>query len=93
MDERKQLILAEIKTQCAEKQQDEFEYYWEIWGVNWYPWFLEFSPASPMKFTTNDIALEDLYYFVETGELEVVKVYEDHEMPEEFNRVRFRLKS
>jgi hypothetical protein len=92
MDERRRVILEELKNQCAEKQQREFEHYWEIWGVNWYPWSVDFPDGTHLSFTANDISLEDLYYFAEIGELEVVKVYEDHEMPEEFNRVRFRLK-
>ena len=91
MDQRRQLILFELKKQCTEKQQDEFEYYWEIWGVNWYPWFLEFSAGDSLVFTANDVSSDDLNHFVEIGELEVVKVYDPTEMTEEFDRVRFRL--
>ena len=92
MDQRRQLILFELKKQCTEKQQDEFEYYWEIWGgVNWYPWFLEFSAGDSLVFTANDVSSDDLNHFVEIGELEVVKVYDPKEMTEEFDRVRFRL--
>ncbi|AEA45231.1 DUF4269 domain-containing protein [Fluviicola taffensis] len=93
MDERRQLILAELKKQCEEKQIYEFDYYWEIWGVMWYPWFMEFYSGASLSFTANDISSEDLNYFVETGELELIKVYERHEMIDEFDRVRFRLKT
>lgn len=91
MDQRRQLILLELKSQCTEKHQDEFEYYWEMWGVNWYPWFLEFSEGDSLVFTANDISSDDLNYFVEIGELEVVKTYKRSEMTEEFYRARFRL--
>lgn len=91
MDERRALILTELKNQCKEKQLYEFEYYWEIWGVMWYPWFIEFPDRSNIKFTANDISLEDLYYFAEIGELIVLKKYESQELSDECERVQFQL--
>ena len=93
MDERRQLILGELKAECAENKLYEFEYYWEIWGVNWYPRFIEFATGYQLKLTFDDISEEDLNYLVEIGELEVVKVYDLDEMQYEFNRIRYRLKN
>ncbi|MCK8521920.1 hypothetical protein M0D21_10100 [Aquimarina sp. D1M17] len=59
MNDRLYKILQEIKQKCFEANCFEFEYHWEIWGVLWYPWFLEINGKS-ISFSVNDISSKDL---------------------------------
>ncbi len=93
MDNRRKLILEELIKQCNENNVYEFDYYWEIWGVMWYPWFLEFSPQKTLIFTSNDISYDDLNYFISSGYLELVKEYTQEEMKDEFDKKRYKLKN
>lgn len=92
MRDRRKLIWEELIKQCKENNIYEFEYYFEIWGVMWYPWFIEFSPQKPLKFTANDISYDDLNYFISCGDLELIKEYTQEEMKDEFGKKRYKLK-
>lgn len=90
LEERLNLFWLELKRQADEFNADEFEFYWEIWGVLWMPWFIEIEKKS-LIFTANDISSKDLDVLIKMGFLEVVKVYETSEMKNEFDRKRFRI--
>ncbi|SFO52891.1 hypothetical protein SAMN05428949_5591 [Chitinophaga sp. YR627] len=93
MDERRKQILQEIKHQCEAYKSDEFEYYFEIWGLNWYPWQLEVSPAQTIQLSINDLSTEDLQYLENAGEIMLIRKYEPHEVENEteFGRKRYRI--
>ena len=93
MDVRRKLIIDELRRQCEENNENEFEYYWEIWGVMWYPWSIETVSNKFLKFTLNDISYEDLDYLVNCGQLELIKIYSKEEMNDEFDRKRYRIKT
>jgi hypothetical protein len=88
--ERTKLIWLELEKQCAELNSDEFEYYWEYWGVLWMPWSIEVNRKS-LKFSANDVSSEDLDYLVKQGKIKIIKIYEEHEMKDEYDRVRYRI--
>ena len=90
MTERLNLIWFELEKQCAELNSDEFEYFWEMWGVMWMPWFIMIDRNS-LNFSANDISSEDLEILVKEGKIEKIKIYEKHEMHDEFGRVRYRI--
>lgn len=85
--------MQEIKHQCQEYNSNEFEYYFEIWGLNWYPWQLEVSPEQTIQLSINDLLTEDLQYLEDAGEIFLVKKYEPHEVANEteFGRKRYRI--
>lgn len=43
INDRNLLIYSEILEKCNAENVYEFEYYWEIWGVMWYPWTIEIN--------------------------------------------------
>ncbi len=90
MDDRLELFLSELKETCAENNSNEFEYFWEMWGVLWMPWFIEVNGES-MYFSSNDISQNDLDQLCKNGFIELLKVYDQNEMKDEFDRKRYRL--
>ncbi|WP_074406478.1 hypothetical protein [Aquimarina megaterium] len=90
MDDRLELFLSELKERCSENNSSEFEYFWEMWGVLWIPWFIEVNGES-MYFTANDISQNDLDRLCKDGFIELLKVYNQNEMKDEFDRKRYRL--
>lgn len=90
MDDRLALFLSELKERCAENNSNEFEYFWEMWGVLWMPWFIEVNGES-MYFSSNDISQNDLDQLCKNGFIELLKVYDQNEMKDEFDRKRYRL--
>lgn len=90
LEERLKLFLFELKKQANALNSDEFEFYWEIWGVWWMPWFIEIDGKS-LTFTANNICNEDLELLIKNGFIEIIKVYEDNEIKEEFGRKQYRL--
>ena len=90
MDERLSLNLTELKQQCLELDSNEFEFYWEMWGVMWTPWFIEVN-NKPLSFTANDVSMEDLDRLIKSGDIELVKIYDRSEMKGEFERKRYRI--
>ncbi len=91
MDERLSLILTELKQQCLVLDCLEFEFYWEMWGVMWTPWFIEVNNKS-LSFTSNDVSMEDLDRLIESGDIELVKIFDRSEMKDEFDRKRYIVK-
>ncbi len=92
MSKRTDIIFSEIKSKLVELNCNEFEYYWEIWGVMWYPWFIEINGKSE-NFSFNDLTQEDLNQLVKENKIENIKVYSKDEMTDEFDRKRYRIKS
>lgn len=90
LTERINLFWFELEKQCSELNTYEFEFYWEIWGVWWMPWFIEVDKKS-LNFSANDISNNDLNILVEKGKIEIVKIYEKSEMQDEFDRIRYRI--
>ena len=91
LTERINLLWLELEKQCAELNSDEFEYFYEIWGVMWMTWFIMID-RNFLNFSANDISSDDLEILVKQGKLEIIKIYETHEMKDEFDRVRYRIK-
>lgn len=92
MNERIDIIYSEILSKCEESNCFEFESYWEIWGVMWYPWFFEIAEKS-ISLSFNDLTQKDLEHLVDLDKIEVVKIYSEDEMTDEFDRKRYRIKS
>ncbi|MEO9216934.1 MAG: hypothetical protein ABI315_00010 [Bacteroidia bacterium] len=92
MDDRRKLIIDELIKQCQQYKVNEFEYYWEMWSVMWYPWFIEIEKNKSLNFTFNDISYKDLDYLVDCGQLELIKEYTPAELKDEFDRKRYRIK-
>ncbi|MEN2402475.1 hypothetical protein GKZ90_0021980 [Flavobacterium sp. MC2016-06] len=90
LDERLNLFWLELNKQATELNSNEFEFYWEIWGVMWMPWFIEINGMS-LHFTANDISNEDLELLIKMDFIEVIKVYESSELKDEFDRKKYRL--
>ena len=88
--ERMDIFFPELVKQCEKHQCFEFEYYWEMWGVTWMPWFLEIN-GKDTTFTLNDIGSEDLNFLVENGSIKLIKEYEKEEMKDEFDRKRYEV--
>ena len=88
--ERINRFLFELEKQCSELNSEEFEYYYEICGVWWIPWFIEVNKKT-LTFTDNDISDTDFKFLVENGKIEIVKVYDKSEMNDEFGRKRYRI--
>ena len=92
MSKRTDIIFTEIKSKLIQLNCSEFEYYWEIWGVMWHPWFIEINGKSE-NFSFNDLTQEDLNQLVKENKIETIKVYSKDEMTDEFDRKRYRIKS
>ncbi len=93
MNDRLNQIILEIEQKCKEVNCFEFEYYWEVWGVMWYPLFIEINGKSE-SFSFKDISNNDLEILCTEGLIELVKEYEDDEKhKDEFDKKRYRLKS
>lgn len=90
MTERIKIFWMELYKQCNEQNCNEFDHYWEMWGVMWMPWFIDVNKKS-LTFTANDISSEDLKILVEQGKIEIVKIYEQSEMDDEFDKKRYRI--
>ncbi|WP_343662611.1 hypothetical protein [Chryseobacterium mucoviscidosis] len=90
IEERLNIFWIELEKQCNELNNSEFEFYWEMWGVWWMPWFIEVDKKS-LKFSANDISSNDLKILVEKDKIEIVKIYERSEMQDEFDRIRYRI--
>ncbi|WP_024771912.1 hypothetical protein [Aquimarina macrocephali] len=90
MDERLNSIISEIREKCKKANCTEFEYYWEYYGLLWYPWSLEINDRSE-SFTCNDISYRDLEELCSEGLIELVKEYSKDEMGDEYDRKRYRI--
>ena len=91
MNDRLKTLYSEILEKCGNSNCFEFEYYWEIWGVMWYPWTLEIN-GKPESFSLNDISDKDLDDLIKNGLIELIKEYPKEEMDDEFDRKRYRIK-
>lgn len=74
MNERQKEIFDELVDKCLNKKSTEFEYFVEIWGLMWYPWFIEINGENQI-FKHNDISSEDLKLFCELELIELIKTY------------------
>ena len=92
MTKRLDILFSEILLKCKESNCFEFEYFSEIWGVMWHPWFLEINGKSE-SFSFNDLTQEDFNQLVKENKIETIKVYSKDEMTDEFDRKRYRIKS
>ncbi|WP_433829047.1 hypothetical protein [Flavobacterium anhuiense] len=90
LTERINLLWSELEKQCAALNSDEFEYSWEMWGVMWTPWFIMVGDKS-INFSANNLESADFDILVKQGKLEIVKIYEAHELKEEFEKIRYRI--
>jgi len=90
LTERINLLWLELEKQCAALNSSEFEYSWEMWGVMWTPFFIMVDDKS-LSFSATDIQSDDLDILVKQGKLEIIKIYEAHEMKEEFEKIRYRI--
>lgn len=81
----------ELSDQCHALGESEFEYYYEVWGMWWMPWYIEVNKQA-LNFTANDITANDLDALVKKDLIEPVKIYPQSEMKDEFGRVRYRIK-
>lgn len=90
MNERLKTLFTEILEKCNRANCFEFEYYWEIWGVMWYPWTLEINGRF-QTFSLNDVSYQDLEELCNNGLIELIKEYSKEEMDDEFDRKRYRI--
>ncbi|MCE3229691.1 MAG: hypothetical protein K0S32_4242 [Bacteroidetes bacterium] len=90
MTDRLEIFLHELTVHSLELKCDEFEFYWEMWGAWWTPWFLEIDKKS-LSFSFNDISYSDLDELEKNGFIELIKVYDQTEMTDEFDRKRYRI--
>lgn len=74
MNERLAGIHKELLDKSIESGSFEFEYFIEIWGVMWYPWFIEIDGKN-QSFSYNDISTDDLKKLIELELVEFVKTY------------------
>ena len=79
MNKRLEIIYSAIKTKCNTLNTDEFEYYTEIWGVMWYPWFLEIGGKS-QSFNFNDLSSKDLDKLCELNKIELLEIFKPIKM-------------
>lgn len=89
-NDRLELIYSELLEKCTRENVFEFEYFWEIWGVLWYPWTIEINQKY-QTFTLNDIAEADLTALVRSGKISLIKTYDKSEMQDEFDRKRYQI--
>lgn len=87
MNERQKEIFDELVNNCINKKSTEFEYFVEIWGVMWYPWFIEINGESQI-FKHNDISFEDLKLFCELDLIELIKTYKK----DDYDHYLYRIK-
>ena len=73
MTERLEIIYSELLEKCKASENYEFEYFWEIWGIMWHPWFIEINGVN-QYFSMNDISINDINELLELGFIELVKV-------------------
>ena len=66
------IIYEEIVQKCEQLTCTEFVYYWEIWGMLWYPWTLEMNGQYPY-FSVNDISAKDLGKSCDVGLIELIE--------------------
>ncbi len=90
ISDRLSLIYSELLDKCTGENVDEFEYYWEMWGVMWHPWTIEINQKY-QTFTLNDISEADLAELVKLDKISLVKTYDQAEMQDEFDRKRYRI--
>lgn len=90
IEEKLNIFWIELEKQCNELNNSEFEFYLEMWGVWWMPWFIEVDKKS-LTFSANDISSNDLNILVEKDKIEIIKIYERSEMQDEFDRIRYRI--
>ncbi|WP_298540903.1 hypothetical protein [uncultured Aquimarina sp.] len=90
MNDRLKILFSELLEKCNNANYFEFEYYWEIWGVMWYPWTLEIKGKSE-SFSLYDISYKDLENLCNNGQIELIKEYSIEEMEDEFDRKRYRI--
>ncbi|MGJ8734469.1 MAG: hypothetical protein ACSHW4_15045 [Cellulophaga sp.] len=86
--ERMDIFFPELVKQCEEHQCFEFEYYWEMWGVMWMPWFIEIN-GNNTTFSLNEIGTDDFDFLIANGSIKLIKEYEQEEMKDEFDRKRY----
>lgn len=92
MNERIDILYSEILSKCKELSCFEFEYYWEMWGIMWNPWFIEIAGKS-ITLSIKELTQSDLEHLVDLNRIEVVKIYLQDEMTDEFDRKRYRIKN
>lgn len=90
MNKRLKTIYKELYEKCATENCTEFEYYWEIYGVLWYPWTLEINGVY-QSFSINDVGYKDLDALCDLGYIQWIKTYTKEEMQDEFDRKRYRI--
>lgn len=90
IEKRNNTVYSEIREKCNAENTNEFEYYWEIWGVNWYPWTLEIN-GHAQTFTFNDLSEFDLIELVKLDKIAVVETYETHPADDRMGRKRYRI--
>ncbi|QLQ30731.1 MAG: hypothetical protein HZT40_02925 [Candidatus Thiothrix singaporensis] len=76
-EDRIKTLLDELTRQCQQYGCDEFEYYWEEYGLWWYPWTIEVRGKS-LSFSYYDIGLQDLDYWESTGEIKLIETCDDN---------------
>lgn len=87
MNQRQTEIFNELVNKCVDKKTTEFEYFVEIWGVMWYPWFIEINGKN-QTFKHNDISSEDLKLFCELGLIELIKTYTKDDYDHDIYRIK-----
>jgi hypothetical protein len=88
--ERMEIFFPELVNQCKKYECFEFEYYWEMWGAMWMPWFLEIDGNSS-SFTANDIGGEDFVFLIKNGYIKLIKEYEQGADKDQFDRKRYKV--
>uniref|UniRef100_UPI002611464F hypothetical protein n=1 Tax=Flavobacterium sp. TaxID=239 RepID=UPI002611464F len=76
IESRNEIIYSELLKNCRLENTDEFEFYWEVWGVMWYPWTIEINNKF-QTFSLNDISENDLTELVKLKKIELIKTYEN----------------
>lgn len=87
---RNEIIYTEVLEKCRLENVNEFEYYWEIWGIMWYPWTIEINKKQ-QNFTLNDISADDLKELVQLKKIELIKIFDESEMKDELDRKRYKI--
>lgn len=80
MNDRLSLIYSELVEKCTENQTTEFEFFIEVWGVMWYPWFVEINGIN-QSFSFNDLSTTDLDDLVKSGCIEYIGSYSKEDIP------------
>lgn len=90
LDRRIKRIYTELLEKCEQSNCYEFDYYWEIWGILWYPWTLEIN-GKYHSFSVNDLSYKDLNKMCDLGLIELVEEFSNHESKDERDHKRYRL--